>query len=71
MEKEQAIQQIREACNEISTSLMQIHPALSGLNHEKTKDAIIKTSYELTKNVEGIKKHIAKLEQRDSQDTIT
>ena len=65
MEKEQAIQQIRTACNTISTSLMQIHPALSALGDEDIKTEIIKTAYELTQNVETIKKRLAKLEQKD------
>ncbi|MEM9399587.1 MAG: hypothetical protein AAF984_05215 [Verrucomicrobiota bacterium] len=61
MTKEESIQVIKDACNEISTTLMKIHPALPGLNDEEIKSEIIKASFEATKNVETIKKKVNKL----------
>jgi len=65
MEKPAAIQQIRDVCNLISRELMRIHPAVPALADKEAQDEIFKTTFELTKNVETIKKRLAKLEAKD------
>ena len=65
MDKADAIKQIREACNNLSRELMRIHPAVAPLADQEAQDEIYKTLFELTKNVEIIKKRLAKLEAKD------
>ena len=65
MEKPAAVQQIRDVCNLISRELMRIHPAVPALADKEAQDEIFKTTFELTKNVETIKKRLAKLEAKD------
>jgi hypothetical protein len=65
MEKPEAISQIRDACNKVSLELMRIHRAMPALADQPTQDEIYKTLFELTKQVETIKKRLAKLEAKD------
>ena len=65
MEKLPAINQIKEVCKTISRELMRIHPAVPALADKQAQDEIYKTVFELTKNVETIKKRLAKLEAKD------
>jgi len=65
MDKADAIKQIREACNNLSRELMRLHPAVPPLADREAQDEIYKTLFELTKNVETIKKRLAKLEAKD------
>ena len=65
MEKLPAINQIKEVCKTISRELMRIHPAVPALGDKEAQDEIYKAIFELTKNVEAIKKRLAKLELKD------
>jgi thymidylate synthase ThyX len=65
MEKPAAIQQIRDVCNSITREIMRIHPAVPPLADKEAQDEIYKALFELTKNVEIIKKRLAKLEAKD------
>ena len=65
LDKAAAIKQIREACNTVSRELMRVHPAVPSLADKESQDEIYKTLFELTKNVEIIKKRLARLESRD------
>ena len=65
MDRAAASQQIREQCNIVSTSVMKIHPALNGLGDEATKGEIVKALFEITRNVEIVKKQVMRLEKRD------
>ncbi len=65
MEKLPAINQIKEVCKTISRELMRIHPAMPALGDKEAQDEIYKAIFELTKNVETIKKRLAKLESKD------
>ncbi len=65
MDKAAAIKQIRDVCNAVSRELMRIHPAVAPLADQEAQDEIYKTLFELTKNVEIIKKRLAKLEAKD------
>jgi hypothetical protein len=65
MDRETAVAQIRTACNSISLELMKINPAVSALGDKETQDEIYRTVFELTKEVETIKKRLAKLERSD------
>ena len=65
MDKAAAIKQVRDACNTVSRELMRIHPAVPALVEKEAQDEIFKTLFELTKNVEIIKKRLARLEAKD------
>ena len=65
MNRPAAIQQIRDTCNNLSRELMRIHPAIPALADKEAQDEIYKTIFELTKQVEIIKKRLARLESRD------
>ncbi len=62
METGAAIAQIRQACKTIGAELMRIHPAVPGLGNKEVQDELYKTLFEITKQVEVIKKRLAKLE---------
>ena len=65
MDRPTAIQQIRTACNQLASGVTSIHPLLPALNDEPTKSEIVKALFELTKNVEVVKKQIMRLEKKD------
>ena len=65
MDKAAAIKQIRDVCNNVSRELMRIHPAVPALAEKEAQDEIFKTLFELTKQIEIIKKRLAKLEAKD------
>ena len=65
MDRTTASQQIRDACNTVSTAVMKIHPVLKDLGDEPTKGEIVKALFEVTKNIEVVKKQLMRLEKRD------
>jgi hypothetical protein len=65
MDRPAAIQQIRATCNQLSSSVTSLHPLLPALDDEPTKSELIKALFELTKNIETVKKQIMRLEKRD------
>jgi hypothetical protein len=65
MDRTAASQQIREHCNTVSTAVMKIHPLLNALGDDPTKGEIVKALFEITKNVEVVKKQVMRLEKRD------
>src|SRR5439155_11569814 len=62
MDTTTAIAQIRQACKSIGAELMRIHPAVPALGNEEVQGELYKTLFEITKEVEVIKKRLAKLE---------
>lgn len=70
MERNVAIQQIREQANQIAVHVTAIHPLVPGLADPPTQGELLKALYELTKNVEGVKKQLLKLEKRDDSSAL-
>jgi hypothetical protein len=70
MDRPAAITQIRNTCTQIASGITSIHPLLPALADEPTKVEIVKALFELTKNVEVIKKQVMRLEKRDDS-TLT
>lgn len=68
MEQAEAVKVIQDACADIARGMMKITPAVPSLQDEKAKDKVFKTLYELTANVETIKKQVGKLGKND--DTV-
>ena len=65
MDRTTAISEIRQACNDIAAGVTRVHPLLPALGDEPTKGEIVKALFELTKNVEVVKKQVMRLEKRD------
>jgi hypothetical protein len=65
MDRKAAIEQIRTVCDTIARELMKVHPAVPAIQHEETQKVIYETVYELTKNVETIKKKLIRLQGAD------
>jgi hypothetical protein len=65
MDRPEAITQIRNTCTQIASGITSLHPLLPALADEPTKAEIVKALFELTKNVEVIKKQVMRLEKRD------
>ncbi len=65
MDRLAATQQIKEHCNNVALSVMKLHPLLNPLGDDATKGEIVKALFEITKNVEVVKKQVMRLEKRD------
>lgn len=65
MDKPAAIEQIRSVCNTVTKELMKIHPAVAALQDQEAQAEILRAVFELTKQVETIKKRLLRLQARD------
>lgn len=65
MERGEAIEKIRGKCNEISAGITGIHPLVSALGEPMAQAEILKALFELTKQVEIVKKQALKLSKGD------
>ena len=65
MDRPTASQQLREHCNTVGVAVMKMHPLLNALGDDATKGEIVKALYEVTKNIEVVKKQMMRLEKRD------
>ena len=65
VERNVAIQKLREQANQIATSVTAMHPLVPALADAPVQAEFLKALFELTKNVEVIKKQLLKLEKRD------
>ena len=65
MDRATATKEIRDHANAASASITKIHPLLNALGDDATKGEIVKALFEITKNVEVVKKQIMRLEKRD------
>lgn len=65
MDRQGAIQEIRQRTLDIAAQVTAIHPRVPGLGDAATQGEILKALFELTKQVEVVKKHLLKLEKRD------
>ena len=65
VERNTAIPEIREKINQVGALITSIHPLIPKLNDPPTQNELLRAAFELTKQVEVIKKHLLKLEKRD------
>ncbi len=65
MTRDEAIQKIEDACKIIALEMMKVTPAARHLNDEETMADVVKASYQLTIELEVIKKKLIKLKGRD------
>ncbi|MEM7602039.1 MAG: hypothetical protein AAF357_11575 [Verrucomicrobiota bacterium] len=65
MTRDEAIQRIEEACKVIALEMMKVTPAARQLDDEETTADVVKAAYQLTIELEVIKKKLIKLKGRD------
>jgi hypothetical protein len=65
VEKTVIVPEFREKVNQIGTLITSLHPLVPKLNDSPTQNEVLRALFELTKQVEVIKKHLLKLEKRD------
>ena len=70
MEKSPAIPEVREKINQIGALITSLHPLVPKLNDPPTQNELLRALFELTKQVEVIKKHLLKLEKRDESSLL-
>jgi len=63
MDRAEASEKIKGHCAAIAQEMMHVNPAVNALGDEETQTAIYEASYELTKQLEIIKKRVIKLER--------
>jgi hypothetical protein len=73
MDRAEASEKIKAHCKTIALEMMDLNPTITHLNDQETQEALFEASYELTKQLEVIKKRVIKLERRGdaSADTST
>lgn len=70
MTREEAAQKIEDSCKIIALEMMKITPAARQLDDEETTAEIVKASYQLTIELEVIKKKLIKLRGRDDSSEL-
>ena len=70
MDRTTAIEQIRTTCNSLSSGITSLHPLIPALEDKPAQDEIFKALFELTKNVETVKKQLLKLQRRDDSGAL-
>lgn len=65
MTREEAIQKIEDACKVIALEMMKVTPAARQLDDEETTADVVKAAYQLTIELEVIKKKLIKLKGQD------
>lgn len=65
MSRDEAISKIEDACKIIALEMMKITPAARHLGDEETTADVVKAAYQLTIELETIKKKLIRLKGRD------
>ncbi len=65
MSRDEAIEKIETACKTISLEMMKVTPTARHLDCEQTTADIVKAAYQLTVELEVIKKKLIQLKGRD------
>lgn len=65
MDRSSAIARMRATCNQLSSNVTSLHPDVPHLNAPAAQAEIIKALFELTKQIEVVKKHLIRLEKDD------
>ena len=64
MNRAEASEKIKAHCKTIALEMMDLNPIITHLDDQETQEALFEASYELTKQLEIIKKRVIKLERR-------
>ena len=65
MDRAEASEKIKDHCKTIALEMMDLNPAITHLDDQQTQEALFEASYELTTQLEIIKKRVIKLERRN------
>lgn len=65
MERDRAIDEIEESCKTIALEMMKLTPKARHLDNDEIAGEVMKASYELTIQLEIIKKKLIQLKGRD------
>ena len=65
MERNLVIEEIRQQANQIAALVTAMHPLVPKLEDPPTQRALLRALFELTNQVEVVKKNLLKLEKRD------
>jgi hypothetical protein len=65
MDREQGSQELRRCANEIAQLVTSMHAHVPKLGHPTAQGEVIRALFELTKQVEVIKKQLLKLQKGD------
>jgi hypothetical protein len=66
MDPTDATAELRNRCNELSKTVTAMHPTLKHLGNPATQGEIVRALFELTKQVEVVKKQLLRLEKGDA-----
>ncbi len=70
MTQSEAIERIEAACKVIALEMMKVTPAARYLADEQIKSDVVKAAYQLTIELEIIKKKLIKLKGRDESSDL-
>ena len=70
MTRPEASEKIKASCKAIALEMIDLNPTIASLDDTETQEALYEASYELTKQLEIIKKHVIKLERRDDSTEV-
>jgi hypothetical protein len=65
MDTPSAIEQLRQECNQLASGITRMHPWIPKLGDAEVQGEIFRAVFELTKQVEVVKKQLLRLEKRD------
>ncbi|MFT5469469.1 MAG: hypothetical protein ACI8UO_004590 [Verrucomicrobiales bacterium] len=68
MTREEATAKIQDACKEIALQMMKVQPTIRHLGHEETEADCVRAAYQLTIELEIIKKKLIRLQNRGEGD---
>ena len=71
MDRAEASEKIKTHCKTIALEMMDLNPTITHLDDQETQEALFEASYELTKQLEIIKKRVIKLERRGDAGAVT
>ena len=70
MNRDEAVDKIEAACKVIALEMMKVTPAARNLGDEEVTANIVKASYQLTVELEVIKKKLIQLKGRDDSSEL-
>jgi hypothetical protein len=70
MDRTEAMGQMRAMCNDLGNTVTRLHPLVPRLNAPPAQAEILKALFELTKQVEVVKKHLIRLEKDDANTVL-
>jgi hypothetical protein len=65
MDRDTVIKQMKDSCKAFSAEVTRLHQLAPGLADAPTQGEVLKALFELTKQVEVVKKHLIRLEKQD------